>query len=115
MKLKTRKSIKTSIMAIIIVLILAACQQKPNCKLKGVVINEDIVGTTRNDILHKLGQPTNSDIEIKGFDEFAFTERNKEYAIVLRYEMKDSVYYVSSQKCIKVNPSLELFGYVIWH
>lgn len=115
MKLKTRKSIKTGIMAILIALILAACQKEPNCKLKGVVIDEDIVGTTRNDILGKLGQPTNFDIGIKGFDEFVFTERNKEYAIVLRYEIKDSVYYVSSHKCIKVNPNLELFGYVIWH
>lgn len=108
------KFIKISALIVFIVLI-AGCNKEVACQMNGLAIDDNLIGVDRNYILTKLGQPEYSAIAIKGFDEFTFSVANKSYAIILRYELKNSDYYASSQKCLKTRARLEISNRVIWH
>lgn len=94
---------------------LTACQKEVSCQINGVAIDKSIIGVDRDTVLSKIGQPKNSAIATKGFDEFTFSAERKRYAVVLRYQLKNDKYYVLDQKCIKAKGRLELSNSVIWH
>ena len=95
---------------------LSGCFEKQvACQINGVTINEQLIGKERAFIIEKLGQPVNSDLGVKNFEEYTFMVNNKEFAVILYYNPKSKKYSVSQQKCIKTNPKLEIANHVIWH
>ncbi|WP_227428810.1 hypothetical protein [Psychrobacter sp. I-STPA6b] len=95
---------------------LSGCFNKQvQCQINGLPINEQLIGKERAFIIEKLGQPVNSDLGVKNFEEYTFMVNNKEFAVVLHYYPKSDNHYVSQQKCIKASPLLELFNHVLWH
>lgn len=106
------------ILVLVIVLctvVVAANNKKINCQINGVAINQDLIGVNRVMIIAKFGQPEYSALDIKGFEEYSFAQNNKAFAVILRYEYKDDVFYVSNYQCLKAKAKLELFNRVIWH
>lgn len=96
--------------------ILSGCFDKEiQCSVNGLEIKSDFLGLQREVIVAKLGHPTNSDLGTKLFDEYIYDFDSKAYGLVVRYTSKGGKYYVSSYKCIRLEPKIEVFNHVIWH
>lgn len=101
-----------STLAIIVIINL---NKEVSCEINGLKIDKSLIGMERNKVFTYLGNPKNSAIEIKGFDEFVFKIDKKEFTIVVHYKNSGENYYVSSHKCIRSHPSLEIHNYILWH
>ena len=96
--------------------ILSGCFDKDvSCNISGLNINDDVIGLQRENIIAKLGIPTKSDLSIKNFDEYVYIFDSKAHGLVIKYRKDKGNYYVSSYRCIKVNPRIEISNHVIWH
>lgn len=113
----------TTIHKVIIVVFLLICictylfysgyvDQQTQCHINGLSINEQL---SRNQLINLMGQPTQSAINIKGFDEYSYTFNQKTFAVVIHYKLQQNTSYISSVKCIKTKPKLAISKYVIWH
>lgn len=89
--------------------------QQTQCHINGLSINEQLIGMSRNQLIKLMGQPTQSAINIKGFDEYSYTFNQKTFAVVIHYKLQQNTSFISSVKCIKAKLKLATSKYVIWH
>ncbi|OBX85159.1 hypothetical protein [Moraxella nonliquefaciens] len=76
---------------------------KNSVEINGVMIDESILGTSRTDVIKKLGEPKLSALAIKGFDDYQYVINNDDYGLVIHYEKLNEDYFVSGVKFIKDN------------
>lgn len=106
----------TVFFTISIIVTLSGCFDRDiQCNINNLEINSDLLDLPREDIIAKLGFATKSDLGIKNFDEYAYLFDGKAYSMVIRYRKNNESYYVSSYRCIKLKPRIEVSNRVIWH
>ena len=70
-------------------------------EINGVVLDKSILGSARDDVIKKLGEPKLSALAIKGFDNYQYLINNDDYGLVVHYEKFNEDYFVSGVKFIK--------------
>lgn len=76
---------------------------KNRIEINGVVLDESILGASRDDIIKKLGEPKLSALMIKGFEDYQYVINDDDYGLVLHYRKVNENYFVSGVKFIKAD------------